>query len=108
APRRGRRARDPPARTVCAARDGPTNRRPPHRARRARHPRAAVSAMGLGNPAGALGLIAVAILVALYLWDRRRHVVPVATMFLWRQIPPQTLERRRFRPDLLFWVQLAA
>jgi hypothetical protein len=63
--------------------------------------------MGIANPLGAAALVAVAVLVALYLYDRRRRVVPVATMFLWRQLPPHALERRRFRPDLLFALQLA-
>ncbi len=63
--------------------------------------------LGLANPAGAVALIAVGVLVALWLHDRRRRVIPVGTLFLWKQVPPSDLERRRFRPDLLFVLQLA-
>jgi hypothetical protein len=63
--------------------------------------------LGLGNPAGALALAAVGVLVVLYLYDRRRRVIPVATLFLWKQVPASPLERERFRPDLLFLLQLA-
>src|SRR5947207_881712 len=63
--------------------------------------------VGILNPTGALALLAVGVLVVLYLFDRRRRVVPVATLFLWRQIPARALQRRRFRPDLLFLAQLA-
>jgi hypothetical protein len=66
-----------------------------------------MSSIGILNPAGALALVAVAVLVALYLYDRRQRVVPVATLFLWRQVPASALERRRFRPDGLFLLQLA-
>jgi len=62
--------------------------------------------VGILNPAGALGLAAVAVLVALYLYDRRRRVIPVATLFLWKQVPARPLDRRRFRPDALFLAQL--
>jgi hypothetical protein len=63
--------------------------------------------MGVVNPAGALALAAVAVLLALYLLDRRRRVVPLGTLFLWRHVPAAVLERRRFRPDALFLLQLA-
>src|SRR3989442_16023969 len=61
---------------------------------------------GILNPAGGLGLAAVAVLVALHLYDRRRRVIPVATLLLWKQIPARPLDRRRFRPDALFLLQL--
>jgi len=63
---------------------------------------------GLANPAGAAALLAVAVLIALWLWERRRRVIPVGALFLWERVPPQPLERRRFRPDLIFLLQLAA
>lgn len=66
-----------------------------------------MSGAGVINPAGALALAAVAVLVALYFYDRRQRVVGVATLFLWRQVPAHPLERRRFRPDALFLLQLA-
>ncbi len=65
-----------------------------------------MSGFGVLNPAGAFTLAAIALLVALYLYDRRRQIVPVATMFLWKRIAAQPLQRERFRPDGLFWVRL--
>ena len=62
--------------------------------------------LGVLNPTGALGLVAVAVLVALYLYDRRRRVIPVGTLFLWRQVAASPLDRHRFRPDALFLLQL--
>jgi len=63
--------------------------------------------IGFLHPAGAMALAAGAVLVALYLVERRRRVIPVTTLFLWRQLPPSPVERRRrFRPDLLFVLQL--
>ncbi len=63
--------------------------------------------MGILNPVGALSLVAIAVLLALYLLDRRRRVVPLGTLFLWQHVPAAVLERRRFRPDALFLLQLA-
>ncbi|HYV57675.1 MAG TPA: VWA domain-containing protein, partial [Candidatus Nitrosopolaris sp.] len=65
-----------------------------------------MSGVGFANPAGALAFGAVAVLVALYLLDRRRRPIPVGTLFLWRQITPRRIERQRFRTDLLFLLQL--
>ena len=61
---------------------------------------------GLANPAGALALGAVGVLVLLHLSGRRRRTVPVGTLFLWQRVPAEPLDRRRFRPDLLFVLQL--
>ncbi len=63
--------------------------------------------MGILDPIGALGLVAIVVLVALYLFDRRRKVIPVGTLFLWQHVPAAVLERRRFRVDPLFLLQLA-
>jgi hypothetical protein len=65
--------------------------------------------MGLGilNPAGAVALVAVAVLIALYLYGRRHRPVPVSSLLLWRRLPPEMLQRRRPRLDLLFLAQLA-
>src|SRR5258706_7927675 len=64
---------------------------------------------GLANPWGALALAALGVLIALHLWDRRRRVVPVSSLFLWRRLPAAPLERRRrLRPDRLLALQLAA
>lgn len=63
--------------------------------------------MGIANPAGALALAAVAVLVALTLFQRRTRVRRVSSLLLWRQIQTAPIERRRFRVDLLFLLQLA-
>ncbi len=62
--------------------------------------------MSLGHPTGLVALAAVAVLVLLYLYDRRRRTIPVGTLFLWQQVPMPPRDRRRFRPDLLFIAQL--
>jgi len=66
-----------------------------------------MSALGILNPAGAVALGVVAVLIALHLRERRRAEVPVATLFLWRRVVPEPAERRRFRPSGTFWLQLA-
>ncbi len=66
-----------------------------------------MTGLGILNPAGALAAVAVGVLVALYLRERRRRVVPVASLFLWRQLPADETERRRFHVDPLFLLQLA-
>ncbi len=63
--------------------------------------------IGLAEPAGALGLIALAVLVALHLLARRHRTVAVSSLRLWRRLPAQSIERRRFLPDLLFLLQAA-
>jgi hypothetical protein len=66
-----------------------------------------MSGFGVLDPAGALGLAAVAALVALHLLGRRRRIV-VGSLLLWREIPAtRDAGRRRFRPDLLFLLQAA-
>jgi hypothetical protein len=64
--------------------------------------------IGIGEPLGAAGLLAAVALVVIHLLERRRRTVAVSTLRLWRQLPPATLVRRRFVPDLLFWLQMAA
>ncbi|HXJ36928.1 MAG TPA: VWA domain-containing protein [Candidatus Eisenbacteria bacterium] len=63
--------------------------------------------IGLAEPAGALGLVALAVLVALHLLARRQRTVAVSSLRLWRRLPAQSIERRRFLPDLLFLIQAA-
>jgi hypothetical protein len=63
--------------------------------------------MRLDHPLGLVALAAIAVLVLLYLYDRRRRTIPVGTLFLWQQIASAPRERERFRPDLLFFAQLA-
>jgi hypothetical protein len=67
-----------------------------------------MSGLGLANPAGALAFAALAALVLLHLRRRRRDAVPVATLFLWRRVRAPLVDRRRVRPDALFWLQAAA
>ncbi len=64
--------------------------------------------MTLANPGGLAAIAAVAVLVVLYLFDRRRRTIPVGNLFLWQQVASPTRERQRFRPDLLFLLELAA
>lgn len=62
--------------------------------------------MRLDHPAGLGALAAVAVLVVLYLYDRRRRTIPVGNVFLWTRVESPPRERERFRPDLLFFAQL--
>lgn len=49
------------------------------------------------------GLLAV--LVALYLWERNRRIVEVPSLLLWEAIPSPTARATRFTPDWLFVLQ---
>ena len=62
--------------------------------------------MGLANPWGLLALASVGVLIALTLLARRARTSVVSSLLLWRQIPARAIERRRFRPDLLFVLRL--
>jgi hypothetical protein len=46
------------------------------------------------------------VLVVLYLWERWRRRVEVPSLLLWEVVREDTLRARRFRPDLLFILQL--
>lgn len=61
---------------------------------------------GLANPAGAAALAAVAVLLLLQRLRRRRRTTPVSSLLLWSKLPARTVERQRFRVDLLFVLQL--
>lgn len=63
--------------------------------------------MRLDHPSGLIATTAIAVLVILYLYDRRRHTIPVGTLFLWQQVPSPPRDRQRFRPEPLFFAQLA-
>lgn len=63
--------------------------------------------MGVANPAGAFALAAVAVLILLTLFQRRTRVRRVSSLLLWRQLRAAPVERRRFRVDPLFLLQLA-
>jgi hypothetical protein len=62
--------------------------------------------IGLANPAGLAALLAVGVLLALHLLRRRRRVIPVASLVLWRRVAAQPLEPQRLRVDLLLLLQL--
>jgi hypothetical protein len=64
--------------------------------------------MGFLNPLGLLLSIFVVGLVLLYLWERNRRRFDVPSMILWEVVPESVVRRRRFQPDILFWLQLAA
>lgn len=46
------------------------------------------------------------VLVFFYLWERWRRRVPVPSLLLWEAVREDTIRARRFRPDLLFLLQL--
>jgi hypothetical protein len=46
------------------------------------------------------------VLVVLYLWERWRRRVEVPSLLLWEVVREDTIRARRFRPDLLFILQL--
>ena len=61
--------------------------------------------MAFVNPTAWLfgGLIAV--LIALYLWERSRRRVDVPSLLLWQVVPDAVVRTSRFRPDWLFVLQ---
>jgi hypothetical protein len=62
--------------------------------------------MGFLNPAAWLLSPLFAILVALYLWEQQRRRVDVPSLMLWQTVPDAVVRTSRFRPDLLFFLQL--
>lgn len=48
-----------------------------------------------------------AVVIALYLWERRHARVEVASLLLWEPLPDEPIRRSRFRPDRLFVLQFA-
>ena len=46
------------------------------------------------------------VLVLFYLWERWRRRVPVPSLLLWEAVRDDNIRARRFRPDLLFLLQL--
>jgi len=61
--------------------------------------------MGFANPLALLFSALLGVLVLLYLWDRQRQHVDVPSLLLWRLVPQEVMQRRRFRPDWLFALQ---
>ena len=62
--------------------------------------------MGFADPLALLFTGLVGVLVALYLWERTRRAVVVPSLILWRALREDVIRARRFRPDLLFFLQL--
>jgi hypothetical protein len=61
--------------------------------------------MAFVNPSAWLFGALVAVLIALYLWERSRRRVDVASLLLWQVIPDAVVRTSRFRPDWLFVLQ---
>lgn len=61
--------------------------------------------MGFANPLALLFAGLLGVLVLLYLWERQRQRIDVPSLLLWRLVPEEAMQRRRFRPDWLFWLQ---
>jgi hypothetical protein len=61
--------------------------------------------MGLAEPSALAFSSLFAVLVVLYLWERRRRRVTVPSLLLWQAVREDVLRARRFRPDLLFVLQ---
>jgi hypothetical protein len=62
--------------------------------------------MGFLNPTALLFGGLYAVLVVLYLWQRQRRQVDVPSLLLWQDVPEEVVRSSRFRPDLLFFLQL--
>ena len=57
------------------------------------------------NPTAWLLAGLLAVLVALYLWERTRRTVAVPSLLLWQAVPRATTRATRFLPDRLFFLQ---
>lgn len=62
--------------------------------------------MGFLNPAALLFSSLLAVLIALYFWEQQRRRVDVPSLLLWEEVPEAVVRTSRFRPDLLFFLQL--
>src|SRR5437667_9530190 len=62
--------------------------------------------MGFAEPFALAFAALYGVLVLFYLWERWRRRVPVPALLLWAAVREDTLRARRFRPDLLFVLQL--
>jgi VWA domain-containing protein/aerotolerance regulator-like protein len=58
------------------------------------------------NPLALLFAGLYGVLVLFYLWERWRRRIPVPALLLWQAVREDTIRARRFRPDLLFVLQL--
>lgn len=62
--------------------------------------------MGFAEPFALLFAGIYGVLVLLYLWERWRRRVEVPSLLLWEAVHEDVLRARRFRPDLLFILQM--
>jgi len=62
--------------------------------------------MGFAEPLALLFTALYGVLVVFYLWERWRRQLPVPSLLLWEAVREDTLRARRFRPDVLFILQL--
>ena len=58
------------------------------------------------NPSAWLFAGLVAVLIALYLWERHRRQIDVPSLILWEAVPDAIFRTSQFRPDPLFFLQL--
>jgi hypothetical protein len=61
--------------------------------------------MGVLNPGGLLFAALLGVLVLLYLWERLRRRIEVPSLLLWRSVPEEVVQRRRFQPEWLLLLQ---
>jgi hypothetical protein len=64
--------------------------------------------MAFADPLALLFSALIGVLVLFYLWERWRRRVIVPSLLLWQAVREDTIRARRFRPDLLFLLQLLA
>ncbi len=62
--------------------------------------------MGLLNPGALIFASLYIILVLLYLWERIRRRVEIPSLLLWQTVADDVVQARKFRPDLLFFLQV--
>jgi Ca-activated chloride channel homolog len=62
--------------------------------------------MGFAAPLALMFAGLYGVLALLYLWERWRRRVEVPSLLLWEAVREDTVRARRFRPDLLFLLQL--
>jgi len=62
--------------------------------------------MGFVEPLALLFAGLYGVLILFYLWERWRRRVTVPSLLLWEAVREDTIRARRFRPDLLFVLQL--
>jgi hypothetical protein len=62
--------------------------------------------MGFADPLALAFSGLIGVLVLLYLWERTRQAIVVPSLLLWQTLREDVVRSRRFRPDLLFFLQL--